>query len=123
MSFNDFKNNLRDADDLGSSQDNSITSRPNDNPDFVDMLKASNSTSHNPYKNDKTGKMTKLSNTLLGRYREKASDKREERMRRDRDNLSEQDFHMKYSNKGLATKITLVLVVLVIIVSVIMKLR
>ena len=123
MSFNDFKNNLRDADDFGNSQDNSITSRPNDNPDFVDMLKASNSTSHNPYNHDKTGKMTKLSNTLLGRHREKASDKREERMRRDQDNLSEQDFHMKYSNKGLATKMTLGLVVLVIIVSVIMKLR
>lgn len=116
MSFDDFKRNLHEGD----------SSEEYDNPHFTDMLgNAPDTTNNKNLDRPKSSKakskiVSGISDSISNRRYNKAQ-KQETRMEQDRSNMSEQDFHMKYANQGLAGKITIGIVVLVIVVSIIMK--
>ena len=118
MSFDDFKRNLHESD--------AQESKDYDNPHFTDMLGSSLDTT-NPKNLDRPKSSNAKSKIVAGisdglsnrRYHN--AQKRETRMEQDRGTLSEQDYHMKYANQGLAGKITIGIVLIIIVVSILMK--
>lgn len=123
MSFKDYRKGL----EVAENDSTDSNSRQIENPNFTDMLgdevDFGNSKKNNRKKvrtSTKSGKFGKLKETLNNR-KEKKESKLSEQIARDQENMSEYDFHMKYSNRSLATKITLGIIVLGVLASIIFK--